>query len=286
MEESKLLESQGFQVFRTIGEGSFGKAFLVHHPDFGIIAAKVMKNENFEAREWDAAGVFVDDPPNIRPFIIQNIAAKYFDKMTVILIEWANIGNLKTVIDTNVDIPIPIVRAIMNQLYFKPANILLHTPTGSGKVICKIADFGEAKLIDRNIQTLLMTKAGTPAYMPPEFILGGNYVQVNANDKVDIWSLGMIFYQIVFHTFPFNLQNNGDINQFMTNGILIRPERVTDDVLWNLLEQMLQFDKNKRISAELALRHPFLTNEKAVSEITAEQKQISQFANKVNSCFS
>ncbi|KAA6356920.1 MAG: hypothetical protein EZS28_047553, partial [Streblomastix strix] len=196
MEESELLKSQGFQVFKTLGEGSNGKVFLVHHPEFGIVAAKVIQNENFEAREWDTAGIFVNDPPNIRPFIIQNIAAKGFDKMTVIILEYANIGSLKTLIDTNVDISIPVVRLIMNQLLeglryihskglihrdIKGGNILMHNPPGSGRVILKIADFGEAKLKTEINKTLLMTKAGTPPYMAPELIMVGDQGRVNTD---------------------------------------------------------------------------------------------------------
>ncbi|KAA6341676.1 MAG: hypothetical protein EZS28_052441 [Streblomastix strix] len=47
-EYRQLLESQGFTVFKTIGHGSFGNVFKVHHPELGEVAAKVMNSENFD----------------------------------------------------------------------------------------------------------------------------------------------------------------------------------------------------------------------------------------------
>ncbi|KAA6372758.1 MAG: hypothetical protein EZS28_031715, partial [Streblomastix strix] len=182
--------------------------FLVYHIELGIIAAKVMKNEDFIETEWDATGIFVQDPPQIRPFIISNILAKKFKSLT----------NLKSLIEANIDIPLSIIRAIMNQLLealryihskglihrdIKPANILLHNPPGTGRVICKIADFGEMKVKSQIDQSTNVQPAGTLVYMPPELLLGDGDQFRKADEKIDIWSLGIILYQIVYHTFPF-----------------------------------------------------------------------------------
>ncbi|KAA6359409.1 MAG: hypothetical protein EZS28_045064 [Streblomastix strix] len=90
MEDSKLLESEGFQVLKTLGSGAQGNVFLVHQQQLGFLAAKVMKNDFFDTTEWDIAGILSKDPPQTCPFIIRNIAAKQFDKSTIILMDYAN----------------------------------------------------------------------------------------------------------------------------------------------------------------------------------------------------
>ncbi|KAA6377716.1 MAG: putative CAMK/CAMKL/MARK protein kinase [Streblomastix strix] len=264
MEESELLRSEGFQVFKKIGKGALVKVYLVQHPDVGVIAAKVIQNENFEENEWTAAGVFVGDPPNTRSFIVKYIAAKKFDEMTVILMEWANIGSLIELIKTNIDIPIPVVRMIMKQILeglryihskgiihrdIKGGNILMHCPPGSGRVVLKIADFGEAKLKAGIDQSQEITIVGTPQYMAPELFLFGNEVRVNADAKIDIWSFGIFVYLLISHTFPFKSLIYEDIRTFMINQRFERHPKIIDDQLWNLLQQMISFDPINRISA-------------------------------------
>lgn len=69
----------------------------------------------------------------------------------------------------------------------KPENVLL---TDTEPPICKIADFGLAKIV--NDQTYLKTTCGTPAYLAPEVILRQN-LQAYDN-RVDSWSLGIIIF--------------------------------------------------------------------------------------------
>ncbi|KAA6390049.1 MAG: putative CAMK family protein kinase, partial [Streblomastix strix] len=282
MEESKLLENLGFQVFKTIGEGSYGKVFLVQIPgsEIGIVAAKVIKNEDFLEREWEAAGVVENDPQNSSPFIIKNIAMKNFDKFTVILYEYANLRDFQRIVDSKINIPLPIVRAIMKQLFeglrfvhskgivhrdIKSGNILLHNPPGTELVILKIADFGEAKVKQLNQRTELMTVAGTITYMSPELLLAKNVGQVKADAKVDIWSLGILLYRLVTHQWPYESQT---INQFQAEvailefmkeqqrtGHLQRPPTIIDNNLWDLIVRMLSFNPINRISAAEALQH-------------------------------
>ncbi|KAA6367139.1 MAG: hypothetical protein EZS28_037335, partial [Streblomastix strix] len=198
MEELELLKSQGFQVLRPLGQGAYANVFLVNHQQLGEMAAKVMKNEDFNEKEWEAAGIFDKDPPNSRPFIVRNIRAKQFDKMTVLLIDYANLGSLYDLMQTDQNLPTQYVRAIMNQILvglryihsrglihrdIKGGNILLHNPIGSGRVILKIADFGVAKTKTGNGVNIQVTVIGTEPYMAPEFILGDGQEKVIADAK-------------------------------------------------------------------------------------------------------
>lgn len=78
----------------------------------------------------------------------------------------------------------------------KPENILI---TKSG---LKIADFGWSGTHNR----LRNTYCGTPDYLSPEMILGTGH-----NEKLDIWSLGVLTYEMLHCKTPFmplNANNN------------------------------------------------------------------------------
>ncbi len=77
----------------------------------------------------------------------------------------------------------------------KPANILYH------KGIFKVADFGLAKYVQDQYQ-MLMTRVGTPFYMAPQILKNQKY-----SSKCDIWSLGVIFYQLIFGILPWFATN-------------------------------------------------------------------------------
>lgn len=79
----------------------------------------------------------------------------------------------------------------------KPQNILFH----KGEV--KITDFGLCKIQEADTTRIELTSQGlgTYWYLPPEcFSESGN---VSINSKVDVWSVGVILYEMVFGKRPF-----------------------------------------------------------------------------------
>lgn len=69
----------------------------------------------------------------------------------------------------------------------KPDNILL-----DASFIPKVADFGLAKIIDRNFNSVLTTMRGTIGYLAPEWISGGSITA-----KADVYSYGMMLLEII-----------------------------------------------------------------------------------------
>jgi len=77
----------------------------------------------------------------------------------------------------------------------KPENIMYDR---SGEV--KLIDFGLAK--QASSLKKLQTVAGTPQYIAPD-VINGNY-----NRECDIWSVGVLLFVLITHTYPFDSPSN------------------------------------------------------------------------------
>ena len=73
---------------------------------------------------------------------------------------------------------------------FKLPNILKHNG------IIKIADFGFSKMLGED--NFANTMLGSPLNMAPEILGGKEYT-----NKADIWSIGIILFQMIFGHYPF-----------------------------------------------------------------------------------
>ncbi|KAJ9473010.1 Serine/threonine-protein kinase TOUSLED [Diplonema papillatum] len=82
----------------------------------------------------------------------------------------------------------------------KPQNVLFF-----GELFVKLADFGLSKLMDSDVASIELTShgAGTRSYLPPECFAGMPGSQRWICPKVDIWSTGVIFFQLLFGKKPF-----------------------------------------------------------------------------------
>ncbi len=81
----------------------------------------------------------------------------------------------------------------------KPHNLFLVEEPGGRKV--KVLDFGISKIAGADVPRVTTTNArlGTPLYVSPEQLVSAKYV----DERSDIWSLGVILYELLTGTVPF-----------------------------------------------------------------------------------
>ncbi|GAA6010087.1 hypothetical protein JCM11491_005861 [Sporobolomyces phaffii] len=137
----------------------------------------------------------------------------------------------------------------------KPENLLL---TKSNKPVCKVTDFGLAKMVTD--QTMLKTMCGTPTYLAPEVILNPN-PQAGYSPAVDAWSIGVVLFSLLTCQTPFDESESTPLPQRM------RERRVDFDFLIgeglselcvDFLRKLLVADPRKRMSCVDAIEHPWL----------------------------
>ncbi|KAK1395342.1 Protein kinase domain-containing protein [Heracleum sosnowskyi] len=118
----------------------------------------------------------------------------------------------------------------------------------------KLADFGSAECVREN--ELLSGVVGTPYYVAPEVLSGRNY-----NEKVDVWSAGVILYVMLTGVAPFYGNSATEIFDAVLRANLRFPARYFHSVspaVKDLLRRMLCKDASRRFSAEQVLGHPWM----------------------------
>jgi hypothetical protein len=132
----------------------------------------------------------------------------------------------------------------------KPANIFLCRGTG-GDILPKVLDFGIAKLITLDSESMRSTGIttaavlGTPTYMAPEQVFG----ESDLDHGADIWALGLIVYHCLSGILPTKAENVGQV----LKNVLARPfdplDRLTSDApedVVRLVARMLERDRKLR----------------------------------------
>lgn len=124
------------------------------------------------------------------------------------------------------------------------------------------SDIRTLKLIDFGLSTSvgsdnLLTKAtGTAIYLAPE-VISGEYDQ-----KADVWSLGVLLYYLVTGSPPFSGSNTKelymDILQHSQCRSIIPESWIKENPIGDLIQNMLVYDPEQRMSSQELLRHPWL----------------------------
>mmetsp|Transcript_11502 Transcript_11502/g.34552 ORF Transcript_11502/g.34552 Transcript_11502/m.34552 type:complete len:348 (+) Transcript_11502:371-1414(+) len=123
----------------------------------------------------------------------------------------------------------------------KLENLLLDRNGADGsRPLLKICDFGYSK---HEQNSSAKTGVGTPIYMAPEIVYGGNRYDAK---KADIWSCGVILYAMLFGCYPFSNKEPGYIRKIVTATFRMPPEVKLSDGCKDLLLKLLVADSDAR----------------------------------------
>ena len=190
------------------------------------------------------------------------------------VLEWCEGGDLDTYLKNNHHMSEPEAKSVMIQVFdglhylhsqtkpiihydLKPGNILYHR----GQV--KITDFGLSKIMETDASDIELTSvgAGTYWYLPPEcFDISG---VPKISTKVDVWSAGVVFFQLLFGVKPFG--NDLSQRQIWTQSVISRVQgvnfpdkpKVSDDAK-KFIAACLSISPQTRPDVLTCLQDPFL----------------------------
>ncbi len=184
-----------------------------------------------------------------------------------LLMEFAKNGNLYSLIrrrnGMNEKNAYKYFSQIVNAVYFLHKNNIIHRDIKPENIVldenenCKLCDFGWSIILNDNSKR--NTFCGTLEYMAPEIINNEGYEK-----SIDIWSLGILLYEMIHGYCPFNSNNNNKNNSIL-NKIINENFKIKKDIsneCKDLIYKMLEKDYKKRINIEQILNHQFMIKNK------------------------
>ena len=128
--------------------------------------------------------------------------------------------------------------------------------------IVKLSDFGLSRKVNPdNIDELAKSNVGTPLTKAPEIFFNKEYTH-----KVDLWSLGIIMYQLLFKgVVPFQARNEkelkNELKKFESLKLMPEKRKLISDECFDLLNKLLVTNPDKRIDFDEYIRHKFFSEE-------------------------
>ena len=297
-------------LINLIGNGSFGEIYLSKKEGTDeFFAVKKIKREKIDKPGYKK---YFDNEIEILKELNHPNIYKLFDlKKTkhhyYLVMEYVNGGSLAEYLANfrkkyNVPFPEEIVQHLMRQIIdafkyihgkgimhrdIKLENIMVNFMDDNDKknlnllkATVKIIDFGIA------VKGSGKTTVGSLLNMAP--ILLNRYVNSLAgklckneeeyDEKVDIWSIGVSCYEMLIGKAAFDAKTLSDLVEKIENGNYTVPTTISREMV-SFLNDMIQYDSNKRLSAEELSHHPFLT--KSVQDFQNIDTKI--VSNKINS---
>jgi serine/threonine protein kinase len=245
-----------------IGKGSFATVYRYTNVDGQIYAVKVIDKNLMSPKEMEYINREIHMISGlIHPHIVKSIGVFNEGSMVYMVFEYCANGDLRSYLVRNRNqVGEPLARRMLLQLIsgvkYLYDNQIFHRDLKTQNLfltedlILKIGDFGFATR-GRN-----MTKSciGSPYYMSPE-ILGKN-----PSIKSDLWSIGIIFYELLTGTIPFEgkVKNQTELYTMILTKPIDIPNNISENAR-DLLSSLLTIDVNKRIDWDQLFSHKYFT---------------------------
>ena len=137
----------------------------------------------------------------------------------------------------------------------KLGNVLIKfTDESKTKFIPKLTDYGFSKELNRH-NYASCTHLGTPATMAPEIIMNQPF-----NNKSDLWSVGVMMYQLYYKEVPYDGNSEPEILQKIQSNTPYKQPKEED--LRDLINKLLVVNVEKRLSWNEYFDHPFFNPNK------------------------
>jgi len=254
-----------FLVDKELGSGAMGSVFRARHEKSGqvvaikLISVALASNEQANVRFQREVSILKQlDHPNITKYL----GTGRWHNAPFFIMEFVQGESLEAMLERRQRFTWEEVVAIGQQLCaalqhshekgiihrdLKPANLMV---LADGTV--KLTDFGIAKDTDVTALTAANSTLGTAAYMSPEQCKG----LPNLTAKSDLYSMGILFYELLTSRRPFNAENVMDMFVLHTTATFERPSRwVLEIPIWfdTLICELLEKDPAKRPESAAAV---------------------------------
>uniref|UniRef100_A0A672Q588 Ribosomal protein S6 kinase n=1 Tax=Sinocyclocheilus grahami TaxID=75366 RepID=A0A672Q588_SINGR len=292
-EGSEKADTRQFELCKVLGQGSFGKVFLVKkitEPDAGqLYAMKVLKKATLKVRDRMRTKMERDILVEVNhPFIVKLHYAFQTEGKLYLILDFLRGGDLftrlsKEVMFTEEDVKFYLAELALalNHLHglgiiyrdLKPENILLDN---DGHI--KLTDFGLSKeSIDH--ENKAYSFCGTVEYMAPEVVNRRGHTH-----SADWWSYGVLMFEMLTGTLPFQGKDRKETMTMILKAKLGMPPFLSPEAQ-SLLRNLFKRNPGNRLGAgpdgvEEIKRHSFFStidwNKLYRKEVTPPFKPVIQ----------
>ncbi|EGR34428.1 hypothetical protein IMG5_011940 [Ichthyophthirius multifiliis] len=284
MNKKNIKNIQNYQIYldKILGKGTFGSVYEGKDTKLNRQVAVKQFHQKIQNKPEKIIPALKNEIKSMQILNHNNIVQLYqvtkTERNLYIIVEYCNEGNLENYIKKMKNIKeinaLNLIKQMIDGyqcLYqnnivhrdIKPENILLHNN------VIKIADFGFSKVVEEMNDPVLLSFVGTPSYMSPQILQKQNY-----SSKTDIWSMGMIFYEILYQKKAWQGSGYFELLDNILKKDLTFPENTNVNIKWqNLISKMLQIDEKNRINFEQILE--FFKEGNFQENQIQQQKQIN-----------
>jgi eukaryotic-like serine/threonine-protein kinase len=225
-----------YVVMETLGQGAMGTVYKAVDPLIErTVAIKTINLNLSNAERTEFETRFFREAKSAGRLSHANIVTIYdvgeTDDIAYIAMEYLKGESLREMLDSGVVLPVALIckiaACVANALDYAHENDVVHRDIKPANIMIspdhavKIMDFGIAQL-PTGSQTQLGTLLGSPKYMAPEQVAGRT-----ADGRTDIFALGVVLYEMLTGTVPFDGDNLIAIMNKIANEAAVPPSSVS-----------------------------------------------------------
>ena len=277
-----------YNFIKLIGKGNFGEVYLSQkNGSQELYATKKMDRSVYERPPlWERLINEIQILKSVNhPNIVKFKDSKKTQKSYYLMTEYINGGSLTSNLKKYMSIhhkPFPedivqhLMKQIVSALYYLHLNKIIHRDLKLDNILVhynseydkqalnlkncqvKLIDFGFAKVLNNG---LTFTALGTPHNMEPVILKQISTGEKNTgyNEKVDIWSLGTLCYEMIVGHSPFMGANFKELYHNVKEGNYTLPMSLSKEIV-DFIDSMLKQDPNQRFDTSQLMNHKFLVN--------------------------